>query len=417
MTEIGATIFQTEFSQEVWENTYKHHTDNTINDTFRRVARDIASVEETEEKKKEWEDKFYEAMSGFKVIPGGRILANAGADWAGTTMMNCYVGPLPKYDLDSIDGIYQVLVDQANTLKSEGGWGMDFSWIRPRGSFIGGIGVESPGSIRFMELFDKSSDIITSGSGKKSSNGTAKKKIRKGAMMATLSVTHPDIIEFITAKQTQGRLAKFNMSVNCTDDFMTLVNLGDPDAEWNLEFPNTKHPKYKEEWFGNIKNWKAKGYETIVYSTVKVQWLWNLIMESTYNRNEPGVLFLDRANSFNPLSYAEFILSTNPCVTGDMVVTVKIDGNEETCTVADAVSLSTLGSNVQIYSRNIATGKDDFHPVSFAGMTRRNAEIIKITDSATGKFIKVTPDHKVYTQNRGYVEAKDLKETDVLMFD
>lgn len=313
MTEIGATIFQTEFSQEVWENTYKHHTDDTINDTFRRVARDIASVEETEEKKKEWEDKFYEAMSNFKVIPGGRILANAGADWAGTTMMNCYVGPLPKYDLDSIDGIYQVLVDQANTLKSEGGWGMDFSWIRPRGSFIGGIGVESPGSIRFMELFDKSSDIITSGSGKKSSNGTAKKKIRKGAMMATLSVTHPDIIEFITAKQTQGRLAKFNMSVNCTDEFMTLVNLGDPDAEWNLEFPNTKHPKYKEEWFGNIKNWKAKGYETIVYSTVKVQWLWNLIMESTYNRNEPGVLFLDRANSFNPLSYAEFILSTNPC--------------------------------------------------------------------------------------------------------
>ena len=411
------TQFETEFSEEVWANTYKYSEDQTIDDTLRRVAKDVASAEETPEKKAEWEEKFFDALSDFKMIPGGRILANAGTSWGGTTMLNCYVGPLPKYDLDSIDGIYKVLVDQANTLKSEGGWGMDFSWIRPRGSFIGGIGVESPGAVRFMELFDKSSDIITSGSGKKSDNAKAKKKIRKGAQMATMAVWHADIIEFITAKQTQGRLTKFNMSVNCTDEFMALVNIGDPEANWDLVFPDTTHPAYKTEWRGNLKTWTDKGYPVNVYQTVKVQWLWNLIMESTYNRNEPGVMFLDRANSFNPLSYGETILSTNPCVTGDMVVKIKVDGNEETCTVADAVLLSAFGSNVWIYSRDIATGKDDFYPVSFAGRTRRDAEILKITDTSTGKFIKVTPDHKVYTQNRGYVEARDLKETDVLMFE
>jgi ribonucleoside-diphosphate reductase alpha chain len=305
--------FQDPFSQEIWASTYKDYNDVTLSDTFRRVANCIASAETTDAKKVEWEEKFYSMLCNFGSVPGGRISANAGTEWKGTTFLNCYVGPLPKYDIDSIQGIYQVLVDQANTLKSEGGWGMDFSWIRPRRAFIEGIGVESPGSIKFMELFDKSSEIVTAGSGIKSTNVKAKKKIRKGAMMATLAVSHPDIVEFITAKQTAGRLSKFNMSVNCTDEFMALVNLKDPETDWNLEFPDTRFPTYKKEWRGRLKDWKAKGYPVIVHNTVKVQWLWNLIMESTYNRAEPGVMFLDRANDWNPLSYLEKILSTNPC--------------------------------------------------------------------------------------------------------
>lgn len=306
-------VFQDGFSEEIWASTYKDHKDNTLSDTLRRVAKDIASVEDTEEKKQEWEEKYFDMLSDFKGVSGGRIMANAGTEWKNTSYLNCFVGSLPDQDLDSINGIYKVLVDQANTLKSEGGYGMDFSWIRPRGAFIGGVGVESPGAIKFMELFDKSSEIITAGSGKKSTNKKAKGKIRKGAMMATLSVSHPDIVEFITAKQTQGRLSKFNMSVDCSDEFMNLVINGGPDAEWPLEFPDTTYEKYKAEWKGSLKEWKAKGYPVQVYDTVKVQWLWNLIMESTYARAEPGVMFLDRANAFNPLSYAETILSTNPC--------------------------------------------------------------------------------------------------------
>lgn len=336
------TTFQDPFSEEIWGLTYKDYKDDNVDFTMRRVARHLASAETTPELRFLWENRFYDLLTNFKGVGGGRISANAGTEHAGTTLANCYVGPLPDYDLDSIEGIYKVLVDQANTLKSEGGWGMDFSWIRPRGSYIKGVGVESPGSVRFMELFDKSSEIVTAGSGKKAAKKEAKGRIRKGAMMGTLAVWHPDIVEFITAKQTPGRLTKFNVSVNCTDDFMAKVNRVtelkarlaklegaedmasiqaqwslqsefDREDQWELVFPDTEGETYKKEWKGDIKSWEAKGYPINVYDTVSVSYLWNLIMESTYNRNEPGVLFLDRANHFLPLNYAERILSTNPC--------------------------------------------------------------------------------------------------------
>ena len=327
------TTFQDSFSEENWTVTYKDHNDVDINSNLRRVAKAIASVEDTPEKQLEWEAKFYDLLTDFKGVPGGRTMSNAGTEWSGTTLMNCFVGPRSKFDIDSIEGIYSHLLSQSQTLKSEGGWGENFSYIRPRGTFINGIGVETPGAVKFMEIFDKASEIITAGSGKKSSNAKAKGKIRKGAMMGVLDVWHPDIIEFITAKQQAGRLTKFNISVNCTDEFMHRVNrikeleapVGPneeaidrgPEIEeldkWDLIFPDVKHPKYKKEWNGDIQLWKSKGYPVNVVNTVSVKYLWNLIMESTYNRAEPGVLFLDRANYFNPLAYGETIFATNPC--------------------------------------------------------------------------------------------------------
>jgi ribonucleoside-diphosphate reductase alpha chain len=256
----------------------------------------------------------------------------------------CYVAPRRKYDIDSLDNIMVDLKNQAETLKSEGGWGQNFSYIRPRGTFIYGIGVESPGAVRFMEIYDKSSEIVTAGSGKVSKNKKSKGKIRKGAMMAVFDCTHPDIMEFITAKQTSGRLSKFNMSVNCTDEFMNRVlRITEIDKEvsmvgasyshisiedfdyngiaeareyldkWDLIFPDTTYEKYKEEWDGDIQAWQTKNYPVIVYNTISVMKLWNTIMDSTYNRAEPGVLFLDRANHFLPLNYAEKVFATNPC--------------------------------------------------------------------------------------------------------
>ncbi len=345
----ATTTIEDPFSREVWETTYKHHSDATIDDTFWRVAKYIASAEETEELRQIWARNFYEMLTDFHCTPGGRILANAGTDWAGTTMMNCFVSPRDKYDIDSIHAIVKDVENQAQTLKSEGGWGQNFSWLRPRGAFIHGIGVETPGSVKYMEIYDKVSDVITSGSGKKSTNTKAKAKIRKGAMMGTLDVWHPDIIEFITAKQQPGRLTKFNVSVNCTDEFMTKVakatvlesriekmkkriertqndksplekELGALTEEfketdrWSLRFPDTTFKHYREVWDGDIKEWEARGFPTIEYREVSVLWLWNLITESTYNRNEPGVLFLDRANHYDPLaSYYHKIVATNPC--------------------------------------------------------------------------------------------------------
>jgi ribonucleoside-diphosphate reductase alpha chain len=305
------TAFLDEFSREVWEQNYKDHSENDVDESFLRVARAIASVEKTPEKVDEWGAKFFDLLTDFKGTCGGRTYSNAGTEWKGTTLLNCFVSPRSGTDLDSLDKIIEDLRNQAFTLKSEGGWGQNFSWIRPRGSFIHGIGVESPGAVKYMELYDKASDIITSGSGKKSTNKKAKGKIRKGAQMGIVDCWHPDVIEFITAKQQSGRLTKFNLSVNCTDEFMEKVITG--DDHWDLVFPDTTFINYKEEWDGNIKNWKEKGYPVKVYQTVSVKWLWNLIMESTYNRAEPGVLFLDRANYYNPANYMETITATNPC--------------------------------------------------------------------------------------------------------
>jgi len=330
------THFLDTFSREVWETTYKDHNDQTIDDTMMRVASAVASVEETEDLRQHWTEKFYDMLSEFKVTAGGRIYSNAGTEWKGTTLMNCYVSPRSTSDIDSIDAILTDVRNQCQTLKSEGGWGQNFSFIRPRGAFIHGIGVESPGAVKYMEIYDKTSDVITSGSGKKSSNKKAKGKIRKGAMMGIMDCWHPDIVEFVTAKQTAGRLSKFNVSVNCTNDFMDKVlrvihmkqqceGLDEDQREelelritsedvWSLRFPDTTHPQYKTEWDGDLHKWENKGYGVVEYRTISALGLWNMIMESTYNRAEPGVLFLDRANYYDPMaSYYHTIVATNPC--------------------------------------------------------------------------------------------------------
>lgn len=309
------TKFVDSFSEEVWDQTYRYNDEPTVDDTFRRIAKAISSIEVTQDKQLEWEGKFFELLSDFHGVPGGRIISNVGTEYSGTTLLNCFVSPRSGSDLDSLDQIINDLKNQAFTLKSEGGWGQNFSWIRPRGSFIHGIGVESPGAVKYMELYDKASEIITSGSGKKKLNQKGKKKIRKGAMMGILSCWHPDVVEGITAKQHQGRLSKFNISINCTNDFMDKVTGKDPNDSWNLVFPDTTFEKYKEEWDGDITEWKSKGYPIIVYQTVSAKWLWDTIMESTYNRAEPGVIFLDRANEWNTVYYNRRakLIASNPC--------------------------------------------------------------------------------------------------------
>jgi ribonucleoside-diphosphate reductase alpha chain len=316
-------IFEDLLSYDVWKDTYKDINDKTIHDTWSRIAKKIASVE-APENQDYWEKEFYDLLSDFKITVGGRIYANAGASFQNkTTLINCFVAPKGYYDIDSIEGIYRILLEQSLTLKSEGGWGCNFSFIRPRGSFIHGIGVESPGSIKYMQLFNKSSDVITAGSGKVNVKG--KQKIRKGAMMAVLDCWHPDIEEFIIAKQQEGNLDKFNISVGCYDRFMDIIcEIEDRKAKgldysdidkWDLIFPDTQFDKYKSEWDGNIFKWQDKGYPIKVYKTVKATDLWALIMQSTYNRNDPGVLFIDRANKTHCWNYGQnsWISSTNPC--------------------------------------------------------------------------------------------------------
>ena len=303
------TEFVDEFSKEIYEQTYKYG-DEDINVTQLRVAKDLASIETDPEY---WTQQFLWALEDFKFSPGGRITSNAGTGLKGTTYINCFVDGFMGEDQDSMEGILDTLRRQALILKSEGGYGFCADVMRPRGAFINGIGNESPGSVRMLDMWDTQSGVITEGSGNKTKNEKGKIKIRKGAQMVTMSCWHPDIEEYITSKQTPGRLTKFNMSVLITDDLMNAVKNNEP---WNLEFPDyDKHvSEYKKEWDGNINKWKALGYDTVIYKTYEnANELWDVIMTSTYTKNEPGVLFVDTMNRLNNLNYCEYISSTNPC--------------------------------------------------------------------------------------------------------
>lgn len=298
-------MFLQKISRDIWESTYKWETDNTPEDTFRRVAKFVSSNE------KQYEEQYFNLLKSFKYIPGGRILSNAGTSLKGTTLMNCFVSGFKGTHQDSIESIYDELKRQAKILKSEGGYGFCCDILRPRGTYINGIGVESPGTVEILKLWDISSAVITKGSENKKEQQKGKNKIRKGAMLVSMSCWHPGIEEFITAKQIPGNLTKFNMSVLITDDFIdAVIN----HKQWNLIFPDTTFKKYNDEWDGNIQKWMDKKYPILIYKTYEdANELWNLIMTSTYNRNEPGVLFIDRINNFNNLKYCEYISATNPC--------------------------------------------------------------------------------------------------------
>jgi len=308
--------FSNSFSEETWYQKYKFGSDTCVEDTWRRVAKDLASIEKDKEK---WEEEFYSILDDFKFVPGGRITSNAGTKLKGTTFFNCFVSGAEGYDIDSIEGIYKELTRQAKILKSEGGYGFCADFMRPSGSHIKGIANQSPGAVKFLELWDKSSEIITSGSGKKSRKDQ-KNFIRKGAQMVTLSSSHPDIIEFIEAKKTEGRLTKFNMSVLCTDKFMKAVEKDEP---WDLVFPNYEEYSalYKSSWDGNFNKWEeiirqagGKAPVFIIYHTFdSARELWDLIMSNTSSRNEPGCIFIDTVNYMNNLKKIEYISASNPC--------------------------------------------------------------------------------------------------------
>lgn len=240
------------------------------------MANAVANVEKDDESKRFYANAFYDILKDFKFIPGGRILANAGGNCTNVSLVNCFLSPQPKYDMDSVEGIMEVLKNQVLTLKSEGGWGLNCSFIRPRGSYIEGIGARTPGAVKYLELFDKSSEIITEGPGdyyiesKEKTPKNEKKKIRKGAMMLCLSCWHPDIYEFITAKQKPFHLTKMNMSVNVTNAFMDILNRVNElvknnasqeeiDAVdfWQLRFPDTAfeniNPNGMEIWINGRK--------------------------------------------------------------------------------------------------------------------------------------------------------------------
>jgi ribonucleoside-diphosphate reductase alpha chain len=267
------TRFAAPIAEQIWDMKYRFKQadgapiDVTVEDSWRRIARDLAKVEDDPSA---WEDTFYDALADFKFLPAGRITAGAGTARS-VTLFNCFVmGTIP----DSMGGIFEMLKEAALTMQQGGGIGYDFSTIRPKGADVKGVAADASGPLSFMDVWDAMCRTIMSAGS------------RRGAMMATMRCDHPDIEDFITAKSDAARLRMFNVSVLITDPFMEAVKADDP---WDLVFDGT------------------------VYKTVKARNLWDGIMKATYDYAEPGVIFIDRINAANNLNYCETIAATNPC--------------------------------------------------------------------------------------------------------
>lgn len=391
------TTFTNSFSEEIYNDTYRYG-DEHIDDTFKRIADKMAS---NEKDPKKWSENFYNLLTNFKFVPGGRIISNAGIPLRGTSMINCFVDGFMGEDQDSMQSIMDALRRQALILKSEGGYGFCADVMRPRGSFIEGIGSDSPGAVKMLEMWDTQSSVITSGSGMKNNHKGAKGKIRKGAMMVTMSCWHPDIEEFITAKQTVGRLTKFNMSVLMTNDFMEAVKT---HSKWVLEFPDheKEHDYYRTHWNGDINAWKKAGKAVVVYKTFEdANELYDLIMKSTYNRNEPGVLFVDRMNELNNLSYCEHINATNPCLVGSTLVLTNIGW----------IKIANLQNykDVKIITRD-KDGELCESVLKWSGVTQKDDDIIKV-EFSNGEHLLCNKKHKLYLPDYSEIEMGEAMKS------
>lgn len=265
--------FTAPIAEAIWDMKYRLKEadgtpiDSDVEDTWRRIAKALASVEKQPAK---WEDKFYQALEDFKYLPAGRIIAGAGTGRS-VTLFNCFVMGTIE---DNMGGIFDGLRQAALTMQQGGGIGYDFSTIRPRGAQVKGVAADASGPLSFMDVWDAMCRTIMSAGS------------RRGAMMATMRCDHPDVEDFIVAKQDATRLRMFNLSVLITDPFMNAVK---SNSAWDLVFGGK------------------------IYKTVQARVLWNKIMRSTFEFAEPGVIFIDRINAANNLGYVETIAATNPC--------------------------------------------------------------------------------------------------------
>ncbi|KPK55894.1 MAG: NrdJa, partial [Gammaproteobacteria bacterium SG8_31] len=278
-TSVADIPFQSA-SVDIWEKKYrlvaKDGTviDRTMDDTYQRVARALADVEE-EEKRDEWFERFVWALRN-GAIPAGRIMSNAGAlaYKPATSTINCTVSGIIG---DSMDAILGKVHEAGLTLKAGCGIGYEFSTLRPRGAYVSGAGAYTSGPLSFMDIYDKMCFTVSSAGG------------RRGAQMGTFDVGHPDAMEFIRAKPKEVELENIDLE-------------DEGQVVWR-EWPARND--YVVDDRGRVA--------CKIYKTVPARRMWDVIMSSTYDFAEPGFVLIDRVNEMNNNWFCENIRATNPC--------------------------------------------------------------------------------------------------------
>jgi ribonucleoside-diphosphate reductase alpha chain len=265
------TYYDDDLAVDVLRNKYLAPGEQGPLDLWERVAHALASVEDDQQY---WFEEFFSILFDFKFVPGGRVMHGAGRidTRRRPTLANCYVIPITE---DSLEGIYKCLNESAMVYRTGGGVGTDLSILRPKGAAVNATVAGSPGATSFMNLFSESTNTVSQAG-------------RRGALMLTMRVDHPDIEEFITIKndRTRRKVQYANVSVLITHEFMQAVL---EDADFDLRWNGT------------------------VFKSVRARELWRRIIENAHASAEPGIIFWDTMREYHNVEYANPLVSTNPC--------------------------------------------------------------------------------------------------------
>ncbi|MFN2383823.1 MAG: LAGLIDADG family homing endonuclease [Gemmatimonadota bacterium] len=350
------TYYPDQLAADVLRSKYLAPGEDGPLELWERVARALASVEEDPAY---WFEEFFDILFDFKFVPGGRVMHGAGREDARRrpTLSNCYVIPITE---DSLDGIYQCLYESAMVYRTGGGVGTDLSILRPKGAPVNATVAGSPGSTSFMNLLSESTNTVSQAG-------------RRGALMLTMRVDHPDIENFITIKNDHTRRKVQHANVSCliTHEFMDAV-MNDTDFELR--------------WGGTV------------FKTLRARELWTRIIENAHASAEPGIIFWDTMREHHNVEYANPLVSTNPCVTGDTLV-YTADGLRPIAELAAAGDPLTVAIDGRF-------GAGGFAPAS-APFASGVKPVYRLS-TEEGFEIRLTKDHRLMTP-RGWVAAKDLK--------
>jgi ribonucleoside-diphosphate reductase alpha chain len=292
--DLKISVLPQQFSIDVMLEKYAKGDETQIDDIYRRVARGVA-LAEPEARRKQVEAEFFDNFRR-GALGAGRIMSAAGTGIE-ATLINCFVQPvgdaIQGVDEAGLPGIYVALLQAAETMRRGGGVGYNFSAIRPKGARVHSTGSAASGPCSYMDVFDASCRTVESAGS------------RRGAQMGILDCSHPDLLEFIAAKHEKGRWNNFNVSVAVTDEFMRAVS---EDTAWQLVHRAEPSPALRAS-----SDARRRDDGMWVYREVRAREVWDIIMRSTYDVAEPGVVFMSRMNDDNNLRAIESIRATNPC--------------------------------------------------------------------------------------------------------